>query len=99
MKFLHLVSTAGLLVSTVSSSLTLPQAWMTINPDDTIKPSKFKGETRYLTWMAESQIKRGIAPTNAYTTSAAYSGIMLAYNRTGDRRFYGVYSNLLSRHM
>jgi len=64
---------------------------MTVNPDDTIKPSKFKGETRYLTWMAESQIKRGIAPTNAYTTSAAYSGIMLAYNRTGDKRFYGTH--------
>ncbi|KAG4413442.1 hypothetical protein IFR04_013419 [Cadophora malorum] len=88
MMLFYLLSATGLFASTVSSSLTLPQAWMTVNPDDTIKPSKFKGETRYLTWMAESQIKRGIAPTNAYTTSAAYSGIMLAYNRTGDKRFY-----------
>ncbi|KAL5324667.1 hypothetical protein ACEPPN_009215 [Leptodophora sp. 'Broadleaf-Isolate-01'] len=83
----QILAAAALLASTVSASVTLPRAWMTINPDDKIKKEKFKGETRYLTWMADSQIKRGVAPTNAYTTSACYSGIMLAYNATGDSKY------------
>ncbi|KAJ5035611.1 uncharacterized protein L3040_008076 [Drepanopeziza brunnea f. sp. 'multigermtubi'] len=82
----HLLLGTALLASWVSASITLPRAWMTYHPDDSIKKEKFRGETRYLTWMADSQIKRGVAPTNAYTTSAFYSGVMLAYNRTGDAK-------------
>lgn len=40
-----------------------------------------------LTWLADSEIKRGLAPISAYTTSAFYSGVMLAYNRTGDKKY------------
>jgi len=40
-----------------------------------------------LSWLADSEIKRGVAPISAYTASALYSGIMLAYNRTGDKKY------------
>ncbi|KAI9911579.1 hypothetical protein PsorP6_009117 [Peronosclerospora sorghi] len=71
-----------------SASISLPNGWFSIAPEDKIKPSKFKGEDRFLTWMADSQIKHGVEPTFAYSISSFYSGVLLAYNRTGDQKYY-----------
>ncbi|KAI8211127.1 Unsaturated rhamnogalacturonyl hydrolase YteR [Colletotrichum sp. SAR 10_76] len=88
MKVSTLVATALASVTFAAASVSLPNGWFTVPPDEKIKTSKFKGETRYLTWMADSQIKHGVEPTFAYTVSAYYSGILLAYNRTGDEKYY-----------
>lgn len=85
MKFLStLLATAGL----ASAATKLPTGWQKIAPSAKIKPGKFQGEPRYLTWMADSQIQHGVEPTLAYTVSAYYSGILLAYERTGDQKYY-----------
>ncbi|KAH6693401.1 glycosyl hydrolase-like protein family 88 [Plectosphaerella plurivora] len=65
----------------------LPPGWWPFQPEDKIKAGKFNGQPRYLTWMADSEIKHGSAPTTAYTQSAYYSGVMLAYERTGDKKY------------
>lgn len=78
---------ASLSATVLAHTVELPRSNDLIQPGDKITPGKFHDQPRYLTWMADSQIKRGVAPTNAYTTSAVYSGILLAYNRTGNRKY------------
>ncbi|KAK1544846.1 cell wall glycosyl hydrolase YteR [Colletotrichum paranaense] len=71
-----------------SAAISLPNGWFAIAPDEKLNPGKLDGEPRYLTWMADSQIKHGVEPTYAYTISAFYSGVLRAYERTGDQRYY-----------
>ncbi|KAF4311413.1 Six-hairpin glycosidase-like protein [Botryosphaeria dothidea] len=90
-----LVAAAALAgASLASAKITLPNGWFKISPDEKINPGKFDGKPRYLTWMANSQIKHGVEPTFAYTVSAYLSGIKLAYDRTGDEKYY----DYLKRH-
>jgi rhamnogalacturonyl hydrolase YesR len=84
MIFASLLAAAGLAAATVE----LPTGWQKIPPSAKIKPGKFQGEPRYLTWMADSQIQHGVEPTLAYTVSAYYSGILRAYERTGDPKYF-----------
>lgn len=70
-----------------SAKITLPNGWFKIAPNEKIEPGRFNGKPRYLTWMADSQIKHGVEPTFAYTVSAYLSGILLAYDRTGDEKY------------
>ncbi|KAM0212006.1 hypothetical protein ACHAPQ_009215 [Fusarium lateritium] len=70
-----------------AARVTLPQGWFTIQPTEKIHHTKFKDEPRYLTWMADSQIQHGVEPTLAYTVSAYYSGVLRAYERTGDEKY------------
>lgn len=83
-----LFMTTALVSATLTSAVTLPKGWFTIAPDGKIKADTFDGKPRYLTWMADSQIKHGAEPTFAYTVSAYYSGLLLAYERTGDKKYY-----------
>lgn len=69
------------------SAADLPRGWWPFQPSDNIEPGDLKGSPRYLTWMADSQMKHGVAPTHAYTISAFYSGVMRAYERTGDNKY------------
>ena len=69
------------------SATDLPTGWWPIQPGDKIEAASLHGNPRYLTWMADSQIKHGVAPTHAYTQSAFYSGVMRAYERTNDTRY------------
>ncbi|KAF2132375.1 glycoside hydrolase family 105 protein [Dothidotthia symphoricarpi CBS 119687] len=71
-----------------ASNVSLPNGWFTIPPAAKISPASFHGAPRYLTWMADSHIKHGIEPTHAYTVSAFLSGVKLAYDRTGDEKYY-----------
>ncbi|WZH45773.1 glycosyl hydrolase [Fusarium acuminatum] len=81
--------TLGAFVSTgLAAELALPQGWFTFQPTEKIKHTQFKGKPRYLSWMADSQIQHGVEPTLAYTVSAFYSGILLAYERTRDRKYF-----------
>ncbi|CAH0045265.1 unnamed protein product [Clonostachys solani] len=70
-----------------ASNLALPNGWFSISPDEKIVPGQFQGEPRYLTWMADSQIKHGVEPTLAYTVSSFYSGVLRAYERTGAQKY------------
>jgi len=74
------------IASAALAAVQLPRGWFTIQPTEKIKASKFQGKPRYLTWMADSQIQHGVEPTLAYTVSAFYSGVLLAYERTGDKK-------------
>ena len=65
----------------------MPTGWFKLSPEQKIAPGKFNGKPRYLTWMADSQIKHGVEPTFAYTVSAYLSGILLAWERTGDDKY------------
>lgn len=76
-------------------NVTLPNGWFIIPPATDISPGDFHGQPRYLTWMADSQIKSGIEPTHAYTVSALLSGVKLAYDRTHDPK----YAAYLARHV
>ncbi|KAJ4163121.1 hypothetical protein NW754_014544 [Fusarium falciforme] len=76
------------IVSAALAAVQLPRGWFTIQPTEKIKPGKFQGKPRYLTWMADSQIQHGVEPTLAYTVSAFYSGVLLAYERTGDKKYF-----------
>ncbi|TDZ53985.1 Unsaturated rhamnogalacturonyl hydrolase YteR [Colletotrichum trifolii] len=87
MKFSTLAATALATAALSSAAISLPNGWFSIAPEEKIKPGKFQGEPRYLTWMADSQIKHGVEPTFAYTISSFYSGVLLAYNRTGDQKY------------
>ncbi|ORY58378.1 cell wall glycosyl hydrolase YteR [Pseudomassariella vexata] len=89
-RLLALLVSAALVVNPVAATgaVVLPRAWLTIQPNEMIIPDDVQGRPRYLSWMADTIIKKGVAPTNAYTTSAAYSGILLAHNRTSDARYY-----------
>jgi unsaturated rhamnogalacturonyl hydrolase len=71
-----------------AAGVDLPRGWQTIPPTEKIKADKFKGEPRYLTWMADSQIQHGVEPTLAYTVSSFYSGVLKAYERTGDKKYF-----------
>lgn len=93
MKFsLNLVAASTVAAAT---NITLPNGWFIISPDTKISSGDFHGEPRYLTWMADSQIKHGIEPTHAYTVSAVLSGVRLAYDRTHDPK----YAAYLERHV
>ena len=70
-----------------ASNITLPNGWFIIPPSTQISSGSFHGEPRYLTWMADSQIKHGIGPTHAYDVSALLSGVKLAYDRTHDDKY------------
>lgn len=70
-----------------ASNVTLPNGWFIIPPSTQISPGSFHGEPRYLTWMADSQIKHGIGPTHAYDVSALLSGVKLAYDRTHENKY------------
>lgn len=70
-----------------SSNVSLPNGWFTIPPSSKISPGSFHGQPRFLTWMADSQIKHGMEPTHAYTVSALLSGVKLAYERTHDAKY------------
>ncbi|PSN62435.1 cell wall glycosyl hydrolase YteR [Corynespora cassiicola Philippines] len=87
MKSLLIAGTALASAALASAKITLPNGWFKIPPSEKIKPGKFDGKPRYLTWMADSEIKHGVAPTFAYTASAYFSGIKLAYDRTGDDKY------------
>lgn len=78
-----------------ASNVSLPNGWFTIPPAATISPGSFHGQPRYLTWMADSQIKHGMEPTHAYTVSALLSGVKLAYERTQDSK----YSAYIQKHV
>ncbi|CAJ0552437.1 Ff.00g064160.m01.CDS01 [Fusarium sp. VM40] len=81
--------TLGAFASTyLAAGITLPQGWFTFQPTEKIKHTQFKGKPRYLSWMADSQIQHGVEPTLAYTVSAFYSGILLAYERTHDKKYF-----------
>ncbi|EOD52640.1 putative cell wall glycosyl hydrolase protein [Neofusicoccum parvum UCRNP2] len=73
---------------TLTSAVTLPNGWFTIPPEQKISSGELDGKPRYLTWMADSQIKHGVEPTFAYTVSAYLSGILLAYERTKDEKYF-----------
>ncbi|CRK40685.1 hypothetical protein BN1723_015773, partial [Verticillium longisporum] len=81
------VAAATAVFAGLASAVDLPTGWFSIAPDDEIQPGDLKGKPRYLTWMADSQIKHGVEPTHAYTISSFYSGVMLAYERTGDQKY------------
>lgn len=83
--FLGNLALAG--TALAASNVSLPNGWFTIPPAQKISPGDFHGEPRYLTWMADSQIKHGIEPTHAYTVSALLSGVKLAYDRTQDDKY------------
>ncbi|KAM0723965.1 hypothetical protein Q7P37_000956 [Cladosporium fusiforme] len=70
-----------------ASNVSLPNGWFTIPPAAKISPGSFNGEPRYLTWMADSQIKHGTNPTHDYFVSTLLSGIKLAYDRTRDDKY------------
>jgi hypothetical protein len=70
-----------------ASNISLPNGWFTIPPAAKITPDTFHGEPRYLTWMADSQIKHGVNPTHDYFVSALLSGVKLAYDRTQDPKY------------
>jgi unsaturated rhamnogalacturonyl hydrolase len=70
-----------------ASNVSLPNGWFIIPPAQKISPGDFHGQPRYLTWMADSQIKHGIEPTHAYTVSALLSGVKLAYDRTQEDKY------------
>ncbi|KAF4974593.1 hypothetical protein FZEAL_8520 [Fusarium zealandicum] len=72
----------------LAAETTLPRGWFTIQPTEKIVSGEFQGKPRYLTWMADSQIQHGVEPTLAYTVSAFYSGVLLAYERTGDQKYF-----------
>ncbi|PPJ57875.1 hypothetical protein CBER1_00014 [Cercospora berteroae] len=95
MKFFTTFALAGASASVASAKIQLPNGWFKIPPDDKINPGKFHGKPRYLTWMADSQIKHGVEPTYAYTVSAYLSGVLLAYSRTGDDK----YRDYVKRHV
>ncbi|KAL9943357.1 hypothetical protein D7B24_003141 [Verticillium nonalfalfae] len=81
------VAAATAVFAGLASAVDLPTGWFSIAPDDEIQAGDLKGKPRYLTWMADSQIKHGVEPTHAYTISSFYSGVMLAYERTGDQKY------------
>lgn len=83
-----LLSSLAVGVGLAAATVDLPLGWHAIPPSTKIKPSKFHGDPRYLTWMADSQIQHGVEPTLAYTVSAYYSGVLLAYERTRDEKYY-----------
>ncbi|KAJ8118046.1 hypothetical protein OPT61_g894 [Boeremia exigua] len=87
MKSLLLTNVVLASAAVASAKISLPNGWFTIPPEQSIKPGKFNGKPRYLTWMADSQIKHGVEPTYAYTVSAYLSGVLLAYDRTGDNKY------------
>ncbi|KAF2832876.1 glycosyl hydrolase-like protein family 88 [Ophiobolus disseminans] len=87
MKSLLLATAALASASLASAKVSLPNGWFTIAPEDKIKTETFHGKPRYLTWMADSQIKHGVEPTSAYTVSAYLSGVLLAYSRTHDKKY------------
>ncbi|OJD35582.1 cell wall glycosyl hydrolase [Diplodia corticola] len=90
-----LLAAAALAGATLASAKTsLPSGWFAIPPSSKIQHSDFHGKPRYLTWMADSQIKHGVEPTFAYTVSAYLSGVLLAYTRTGDPK----YASYITRH-
>ncbi|KAF5963176.1 hypothetical protein FBULB1_13581 [Fusarium bulbicola] len=79
----------GFIASTAfAAGTTFPQGWFTFQPGEKLKPTQFHGRPRYLTWMAESQMQHGVEPTLAYTVSAYYSGILRAYERTGNEKYF-----------
>lgn len=78
-----------------ASNISLPNGWFTIPPAATITPETFHGKPRYLTWMADSQIKHGVNPTHDYYVSALLSGVKLAYDRTHDAK----YLELIEKHV
>lgn len=78
----------GALASLAIAAVDLPTGWHKIPPTAQIEAGDFNGEPRYLTWMADSQIQHGVEPTLAYTVSAFYSGVLLAYERTGDQKYF-----------
>ncbi|KAL1628776.1 hypothetical protein SLS54_001464 [Diplodia seriata] len=83
-----LLAAAALSSATLASAkISLPNGWFTISPDEDIEHEDFHGKPRYLTWMADSQIKHGVEPTFAYTVSAYLSGVLRAYDRTGDAKY------------
>ncbi|KAH7001253.1 glycosyl hydrolase family 88-domain-containing protein [Ilyonectria destructans] len=82
-----ILSTGAMAGVAMAAGVTLPNGWFAIPPTAKIEPGKFKGEPRYLTWMADSQIQHGVEPTLAYTVSSYYSGVMLAYERTGKQKY------------
>ncbi|KAF5007140.1 hypothetical protein FDECE_6526 [Fusarium decemcellulare] len=85
---LSLFALSSLASAALAAGVTLPRGWFTIQPTEKIKPGRFHGKPRYLTWMADSQIRHGVEPTLAYTVSAFYSGILRAYERTGDKKYF-----------
>ncbi|KAF4435978.1 cell wall glycosyl hydrolase [Fusarium acutatum] len=79
----------GSLASTAFTAGTnLPHGWFTFQPGEKLKQAQFQGRPRYLAWMADSQMQHGVEPTLAYTVSAYYSGILRAYERTGDKKYF-----------
>ncbi|KAM0326691.1 hypothetical protein ACHAQA_006562 [Verticillium albo-atrum] len=86
MKNIFVAAAAAAFVG-LASAVDLPNGWFSIPPDEKIQPGDLKGKPRYLTWMADSQIKHGVEPTHAYTISSFYSGVLLAYERTGDKKY------------
>jgi hypothetical protein len=70
-----------------ASNISLPNGWFTIPPAAKITHDTFHGQPRYLTWMADSQIKHGVNPTHDYFVSALLSGVKLAYDRTHDAKY------------
>lgn len=82
-----LVNLALASTALAASNVSLPNGWFIIPPASRISAGDFHGQPRYLTWMADSQIKRGIEPTHAYTVSALLSGVKLAYDRTQDDKY------------
>ncbi|KAL1643703.1 hypothetical protein SLS58_004718 [Diplodia intermedia] len=87
MKSFLLAAAALSSAALASAKISLPNGWFTISPDEAIEHEDFHGKPRYLTWMADSQIKHGVEPTFAYTVSAYLSGVLRAYDRTGDAKY------------
>ncbi|KAF7197592.1 Unsaturated rhamnogalacturonyl hydrolase YteR [Pseudocercospora fuligena] len=92
MKLLILACAA--LVTTAHAKIDLPTGWQAIPPGQKITHETFHGGPRYLTWLADSQIKHGVEPTFAYTVSAYLSGVLLAYSRTSNP----IYLDYVKRH-
>ena len=88
MKPIHIFTLALSTAELAFAKVHLPTGWFSIAPDQKITPETINGRPRYLTWMADSQIKHGVEPTFAYTVSAYLSGILLAYERTGNDKYF-----------
>lgn len=82
------IASLGALACSALAVVDLPTGWHKIPPSAQIKAGEFNGEPRYLTWMADSQIQHGVEPTGAYTVSAFYSGVLRAFERTGDQKYF-----------
>lgn len=88
-----LVSLAFASTALAARNVSLPNGWFTIPHGTKISHDTFHGEPRYLTWMADSQMKHGSNPTHDYFVSTLLSGIKMAYDRTQDEKYAAYIAN------